>query len=123
MTGRWMHSIFRVAGDWAQEEVIRIAVTVGVFSMLVGALVIAAAFATAALTIGLANAVGPVGATLIMAGIFLGLAAVLGFILVRRLRRHGEGTPLDSETRRQEIISAVVGALALGLGKGLSRHD
>jgi hypothetical protein len=125
MTGRWLHSILRVAGDWAQEEVVRIGVTLGIFSTLVGALVIAASFATAALTIGLASAVGPIGATLIMAAAFLGVALVLGFILIRRMRGHeaGAGGSLDPETRREEIISAVVGALALGLGKGLSRHD
>jgi hypothetical protein len=125
MTGRWLHSMLRVAGDWAQEEVVRIAITLGVFATLVGTLVIAAAFATAALTIVLAGAVGPIGATLIMAGIFLAVALLLGLVLVRRLRRHaaGEGEPIDPEMRRQEIIGAVVGALAMGLGKGFSRHD
>ena len=37
MTGRWLHSMLRVAGDWAQDEVLRIAVTVCLFSALVGA--------------------------------------------------------------------------------------
>ena len=125
MTGRWLHSMLRVAGDWAQEEVVRIAITLGVFSALVGTLIIAAAFATAGLTIALAGAVGPIGATFIMAGGFLALAILLGLVLIRRLRRHGTsaGDAVDPETRRQEIIGAVVGALAMGLGKGFSRQD
>ena len=125
MTGRWLHSMLRVAGDWAQDEVLRIAVTVCLFSALVGALVIAAAFATAGLTIALANAVGPIGATFIMAGGFVGVAVILGVVLIRRMRGHlaEEGLAGDHETRRQEIITAVVGALALGLGKGLAHRD
>jgi hypothetical protein len=117
--------MLRVAGDWAQEEVVRIAITLCVFSALVGAVVIASAFAAAALTIALAGAVGPIGATLIMAGGFVGIALLLGLVLVRRLRRHGagEGGAIDLETRRQEIIGAVVGALAMGLGKGFARQD
>ena len=125
MTGPWLHSMLRVAGDWAQNEVVRIAITLGVFSALVGTLIIAAAFSTGGLTIALAGAVGPIGATFIMAGGFLALAFVLGFVLMRRLRRPGAGASdaVDPETLRQEIIGAVVGALAMGLGKGFSRQD
>lgn len=125
MTGRWLHSMLHVAGDWAQDEVVRIAITLCLFSALVGALVVAAAFAAAGLTITLANAVGPIGATFIMAGGFLGLAAILGVVLLRRMRGPvgEEGAASDHETRRQEIVTAVVGALALGLGKGLSHRD
>ncbi len=126
MTGRWLHSMLRVAGDWAQDEVVRIAITLCLLSALVVALLIAAAFAAAGVTIALADAVGPIGATFIMAGGFLVLAAILGVVVVRRMRGHTpeEGVAAgDHETRRQEIISAVVGALALGLGKGLSHRD
>lgn len=125
MTGRWLHSMLRVAGDWAQDEVVRIAITVCLFTALVGALVVAAAFAAAGLTIALASAVGSIGATFIMAGGFLALAIILGVVLLRRMRGHvaEEDAAGDHETRRQEIITAVVGALALGLGKGLSHRD
>ncbi len=125
MTGRWLNSMLHVAGDWAQEEVVRIAITLCLLSALVGALMIASAFAAAGLTIALADAVGPVGATFIMAGGFLVLAIILGVIVMRRMRRGAvlQDASGDHETRRQEIINAVVGALALGLGKGLSHRN
>lgn len=121
----------RAGTQVAEREAKRLALKAGLLGVAGMFVLIAFGFATAGLYVALLNALGPVPALFIMAGIFL-VVALIAYLLAarkprprRRVRIDEEvedALPPGSEGDRLASLGTVAAAFAFGLVRGLARR-
>lgn len=126
-----LSSLVRAGTQVVEREVQRIALKAGLLGLAGMFVLIAFGFATAGVYVPLLNALGPVPALFIMAGIFLVLALIAFLLGSRKPRpRHrislseevDDALPPGREGDRLASLGTVAAAFAFGIVRGLTRR-